>query len=332
MGKPTKFSSLSILWPCVALLLGGPTIATSATADTPYSISTGFEFTRGDYGTDEKTSSFLFPVTFTASFTDEIDIAMRVAYLYQSNSATVAMGGGRFPMRGPNSGNGTAPGNGAAGGQGGNGNGSGAGGNGNGSGMGGNGNGSGMGGNDNGSGTGGPPGEHPGGGDHPAGTDSQSGFGDIELTAYYTLLPEAERTPFLRAQLYVKLATADDKKGLGTGANDYGGGLSAGKAFDRWLLFAEVQYITPGSSTYYEPIDYWNWVTSGTYAVNDQLFIGLDLTGSTAPFDGAEDALDLQLNMHYWLSPSSQIGAYVAGGLSDGSADYGAGVYGSISF
>ena len=60
---------------------------------------------------------------------------------------------------------------------------------------------------------------------------SESGLGDITLTGGYILVEESQRMPRIRPTLYLKIPTADEDKGLGTGEFDFGPGLTLGK----WL-------------------------------------------------------------------------------------------------
>jgi hypothetical protein len=57
-------------------------------------------------------------------------------------------------------------------------------------------------------------------------TKSQSGIGDLVLKGGYIILQEKELAPEIRPEAYVKLPTADEHKGLGTGEFDGGIGTS----------------------------------------------------------------------------------------------------------
>ena len=261
------------------------------------SVSTSFEFSEGDYGTDQTSDSYRVPISLDYRFTERFGLVLDISYIYQSDSSTVALGGGRYPMHGSSTG-----GSGGSGGM---------------TGQGPHGPGSGE--------------PQPGMGDV-TGTESQRGFGDIILTADYTLLPEGAKSPMVRTLIYAKVPTADEDKGLGSGAFDYGVGLSLSRGFGQWLVVAEAMFIAPGSKGDFEPDNYWSWLAAANHPVTDRLFLGVELAGATAPFEGSDDALDLQFTASYRMSKRSSVGGYVATGLTDGSADLGIGVYGLISF
>jgi hypothetical protein len=163
-------------------------------------------------------------------------------------------------------------------------------------------------------------------------TDSQTGLGDISLTAGYKLHPESATAPMLRPIIYIKAPTADKDKGLGTGAFDFGGGLSTFKIFGDWSVYAETLYIVPGSTASYRPDNYWTYQGSVSYLLTRKLNTGLAISGATAAFAGNSSALEVQLNSGYRLSERGSVGAYLGFGLTDSSPDYTAGFYGAIRF
>ncbi len=247
---------------------------------TPLSVSLGFDFASGDYGTDQTTDSTRIPLTIGYTPSDRLDFELVIPYLYQSNNSAVSLGGMHFSVQ--NSGT----------------------------------TGGGMGG---------------GGGTANSGT-SQSGLGDITLTTGYVLLAEKEQSPMFRPLVYVKFPTADENKGLGTGAYDFGGGLSLGKGVGNWFTYAEALYIVPGSTASFNPDNYWTYLVSASYALSERLSYGVDLSGATAAFAGGSNALYAEASLNYWTSQTGSIGGYVSKGLSTGSADYALGFYGAINF
>ena len=257
-----------------------------------FSISLGFDFASGDYGTTQTTESYSIPLTIGYYPNAFIDLSLEIPYNYQSNSSTVTLSGNSFPVQN----------------------------------------------------TGGMPGgQGPGGrmntvtaaavGETTLETSSsQSGLGDISLTAGYLLITEKTLTPMLRPLLYIKVPTADSDQGLGTGAFDFGTGLSAGKRIGNWSLYAEGIYIFTGSSSLYEPDDYLTFQGSINYQLTRKLFAGGEISGGTAAFAEGTDALAVEMTTNYRITPRGSFGAYLGRGLTDGSPDYTTGVFGSISF
>jgi len=262
-------------------LLASPALAAT---ENNFSLSVGFEFASGDYGTDQTTDSYRIPLTIDYVPTPKLDFELVIPYLHQSNGSTVTLGGMRFPMRSSSTGSG-----------------------------------SGMGGMGSGSTT-------------ATTSGSQSGLGDVTLTAGYALVAETTNAPLVRPLLYAKFPTADEGKGLGTGALDFGGGLSLAKDIGDWSTYAEAIYIATGSSSSYDPDNYWSYQASADYHLSRKLSCGVGLTGATAAFDSSDDALEARLRAAYWTSEQQSFGGYLAKGLTDGSADYGVGAYVAISF
>lgn len=264
-------------------------------AEQRFSLGLGFEFATGDYGTDLTTDSYRIPLTVNLYPSDRIDLSLEIPYVYQSTGTTVSLGGIRFPMM-------------------------------------------------NESGTGGPGMDGGGGvgmmsvfggggsGGTEARTESQSGLGDITLTAGYVVLRESAVVPLVRPIAYVKFPTADKDKGLGTGEFDYGGGLSLAKWFGRWSTYVEGVYVMPGSSSGFEPDNYWTYLGALSYRFTDYFSSGIALSGATAAFDGTADALEAKVRINYWTSDRASLGGYVAKGLSEASPDYGVGIFGAISW
>lgn len=277
----------------LAVLVFGLLASPAWSAEQRFSLGLGFELATGDYGTDLTTDSYRIPLTVNLYPSDRIDLSLEIPYIYQNNSTTVSLGGIRFPGMDGSGGSG-------------------------GSGM----EGSGMIGRFGG-------GSGAGTGD---GTKSQSGLGDITLTTGCIVLKESAAIPLIRPIAYVKFPTADEEKGLGTGEFDYGGGLSLAKWFGDWSAYVEGVYVLPGSSSDFKPDDYWTYLGSVGYRFTDHFSSGLALSGATAAFDGAPDALEAKVRFSHWTSERASLGGYVAMGLSAGSPDYGLGVYGAISW
>jgi hypothetical protein len=163
-------------------------------------------------------------------------------------------------------------------------------------------------------------------------TSSESGLGDITLDANVTLFSESEHSPRLLALLYAKLPTADDQKGLGTGKFDWGGGIGIGQRFGAWSAYAEGLYVLAGSSDLYPLDDYWNWLASLSYRVSTTLHPGLSLSGGTAPFAGSDGPLEIKARLSGLGGERTSYSFYLSRGLSDGSPDWGVGLFGYLDF
>ncbi|OHB33446.1 MAG: hypothetical protein A2X84_08425 [Desulfuromonadaceae bacterium GWC2_58_13] len=151
---------------------------------------------------------------------------------------------------------------------------------------------------------------------------SESGLGDITLTAGYIVVKESQTTPQVRPTLYLKFPTADEDKGLGTGEFDYGPGLTLSKWLGDWHLFAEGLYVVQGDSGLYETKDYFSYNGGVGHQFNEKVYGAVQVLGATAPADGADDSLEGQLKWVWRLAPDIALEGYFGTGFSDGSADF----------
>ncbi len=151
---------------------------------------------------------------------------------------------------------------------------------------------------------------------------SESGLGDISLTAGYVLVAENSGTPQVRPTFYLKFPTADEDKGLGTGEFDFGPGLTLAKWLGDWHLFAEGVYVVQGDSDLYDSQDYFRYNGGLGYQLNDGLYGAVQAVGATAPADGADEALEGRLKLVWRPVADVAFEGYVGTGLSDGSADF----------
>lgn len=78
---------------------------------------------------------------------------------------------------------------------------------------------------------------------------TQRGMGDTLLSATYQMPALSPRAPFIDLGLELKLPTADENKGLGTGAYDYGLHVDLYQQWGQTTLFATLGYKFRGTST-----------------------------------------------------------------------------------
>lgn len=156
-------------------------------------------------------------------------------------------------------------------------------------------------------------------------TSSQSGLGDITLTAGYLLQKESATLPAVRPLLYLQFPTGDEDKGLGTGEFAFGPGIGASKWFGPWYTFAEGRYIVQGSNADLGLKDYATLEGEAGYRVNRRFLPSLDLWYSTPPSDAASDQLDARLKGKYWVTDAVRLDGYLGRGLTSKTADFEAG-------
>ena len=159
-----------------------------------------------------------------------------------------------------------------------------------------------------------------------ASSDSQSGLGDTTLTAGYVVVTETASRPAVRPLLYLKFPTGDKDKSLGTGEFDVGAGLGLSKWFGSWYSFAEGRYILQGSNAELGLKDYATFEAEGGYLVSRRFLPTIDVWWSSATTDAGSDQAELRLKGKYWLSNTLRLEPYLGKGLTNQSANYGAGL------
>ncbi|QDH68991.1 transporter [Marilutibacter alkalisoli] len=151
---------------------------------------------------------------------------------------------------------------------------------------------------------------------------SASGIGDLTLSATYAVPTGSALGVDLTAK--AKIATADEDKGLGTGANDYGVAVDLYRDFGGTLLFGGVGYTWLGESDFIEV----DSVLSGNIGLGwrtGQGRVGLMYDYKEAAASGFDDRSDL---VGFFSTPTGEDGrfqVYLSKGLSDGSPDWGVG-------
>lgn len=268
-------------------------------ADRPtYAVGLGFDYATGDYGTGNQSDFISVPFYLDFYPTDRVDIEIVVPYLYQHTDED----GTTIFYRSPGGYAGVAASQ------------------------------SHSGQNSMGSGTNDPisPGDN-GTRDSLATSEtvetdsrrvSANGLGDVTLTIGYAVIEESPSTPLVRPTLYLKIPTADEDKGLGSGEFDFGPGLTLGKWFDNWYLLAEGLYVIQGETSLYDTKNYLSYDVSVGRRIGESLFLSTMVQGLTPPLQGAGDLIEGQIKGVWSMTPDVSLEGYVGTGLSEDSADF----------
>lgn len=157
-------------------------------------------------------------------------------------------------------------------------------------------------------------------------TTSQSGLGDISIGGSFTLHKETSDAPELYALALIKIPTADEEKGLGTGEYDYSLGLGLKRRITKWTFSGNAQYNIVGSPGGID-LDNFFSVTAGighqrTASFKESVYIYAAESASAE----SDNPLEISLNGEYIIDGNNAVSVYVMKGLSDGSPDYGIGV------
>lgn len=156
-----------------------------------------------------------------------------------------------------------------------------------------------------------------------------SGIGDLRLSATFAFDTGGPLGVDLTANL--KVATADEDKGLGTGANDYGLALDLYRDFDGTTVFGGVGYTAMGDSDFID-VDSVMGANAGLSRKFGPGSLGASYEWREAASDGFDDRSELMAFYSVATEGGSRWQVYALAGLSDGSPDIGAGFSYTIAY
>jgi Putative MetA-pathway of phenol degradation len=158
----------------------------------------------------------------------------------------------------------------------------------------------------------------------PGGSTSEAGLGDVVLQDELFLLQGTAHRPWVSAILRVKLPTADDTKGLGSGKTDYGAGAGILQPLGtRWTLIGAWQYVVRGDPPGIDFRDT-SWLTAGVQWRRDPgSSWNLFYDRRQSVFRGRADIADLSLGYDHVLGRGATLRSALFLGLSDTAEDAG---------
>jgi len=157
-------------------------------------------------------------------------------------------------------------------------------------------------------------------------TVQESGVGDINMTAGWTLLTDGEGIPKIRPTFYAKVPSGDLDRGLGTGTMEVGPGLSVSKWLGNVQLFGEGAYIFQNSKSDYQGRNYISYLGGVGIQATDRLFVSALAKGSSPRSEGAEAQAEGRLKVNYMHSRRLSLEIYGLTGFTDASPDFGGGM------
>ncbi|MBX3319875.1 MAG: transporter [Nitrospira sp.] len=152
---------------------------------------------------------------------------------------------------------------------------------------------------------------------------TNSGLGDIILRGRYYLVEERDYVPLIAITGRLKIPTASEGKGLGTGALDHGYGIEISKLIgEKWLAFLDGGYNFIGNPDGVElQNQYWYDVGAGYYFTKN-LLASVYFEEYRALVPGLVNIRDFFFAMNYKASAAWRFNGGVAVGVSNGAPDY----------
>jgi hypothetical protein len=160
----------------------------------------------------------------------------------------------------------------------------------------------------------------------PARTTSESGLGDIVVSATYAAYYDKASTLGIDLTAKLKLATADEAKGLGTGEHDAIFLVDLYRTFDRLTGFGGVGYHILGDAPGLPLDNVWSATLGASYKLDERDSAGVSLDGRQRVAPGASPQRELTGFFVRKLDRFWKAQMYALIGLADGSPDWGAGL------
>jgi hypothetical protein len=158
----------------------------------------------------------------------------------------------------------------------------------------------------------------------PASSTTEEGLGDLLFKASYIVVEERGVIPEIAPYLKIKVPTADEDRGLGTGEFDETIGVDVSKRLvDGLFGYASLAYTFIGSPPGSDLHNSFGWSVGAAYTVIRPLSVFAFLDGATAIAPGQDDPLELRAGVEFKLTNVLKLTGAVTRGLSNGSPDWG---------
>ena len=161
---------------------------------------------------------------------------------------------------------------------------------------------------------------------------SESGLGDTTVDLSYRFIDESDTLPEMSVHGGVKLPTADEDKGLGTGEMDFQMGVELIKELGGWSVDLGLDYNILGDPDDYDLDNYVSAYGELSTGLLPRLTTIFKLAGAQAASEESDAELTAGLECDYDFDQAGTLYAGMDAGLSDGSPDFAMYVGYSISF
>lgn len=155
---------------------------------------------------------------------------------------------------------------------------------------------------------------------------SESGLGDIVLSATYAAYYDPSSTFGLDLTAKLKLATADENRGLGTGEHDMIFLVDIYRTFGRWTGFGGIGYHILGDPPGFPLDNVLSANLGASYKLDERDSVGVSLDGRERVAAGTSPQRELTGFFIRKLDRLWKAQLYALIGLANGSPDYGFGL------
>lgn len=165
-----------------------------------------------------------------------------------------------------------------------------------------------------------------------AGRRTESGLGDVVASAFYGVLTERSASFGLDLGAKVKLGTADETKGLGTGQNDFSLQADAYKPIGQLTLFGSLGHRWYGDPPGIDLRNVFYWSVGGSYRLSGEASAGLAYDYRPAITAGGGEISELTAFVTRRMTREWKLQPYFVLGFGRASPDWGGGAQLAYSY
>lgn len=155
---------------------------------------------------------------------------------------------------------------------------------------------------------------------------TESGLGDVWTSLSYELQSFPAELGYLDITGKIKIPTADEKKGLGTGETDYTAQLDYAYSVGDFTPLATLAYKIKGDPSGSKLNNVFYLSAGIDWRQSDLTHYGFSLDFQEASTNSVDDSLELFTYMNYKVSAQWSLTPYLYFGLSESSPDLGGGL------
>jgi len=162
--------------------------------------------------------------------------------------------------------------------------------------------------------------------------DVRTGWGDLNLSASYTIPPAVLSGFEVRVSGVVKAPTAAARRRLSTGEADYGASIDVSRQFGAWTPFVTVGYLDQGQPRGYTLYNTTSVSAGTSLEINDQLVAVASYDFDSADTPLVEAGQELFGSLSWVRDDRFTLTGYTTVGLTSGSPSVGVGFLVSYGF
>ena len=156
---------------------------------------------------------------------------------------------------------------------------------------------------------------------------TESGIGDVVLSAYYLIDPPSDAMPYFEIGGTIKLPTANENKGLGTGKTDFAAHLDIFKELEGGATpFATVGYRLRGDPQGLNLKNSLYASAGASFPISQMVKGGVSVEYETKSIARVDDLFEIVPFLSWQVTDSLRFDVYASAGLTDSAPDFSAGV------